>query len=94
MSNEYNFETIQAHGGHTPDGDTPSRAVPIYQTTSYTFDSPEHAAALFGLQATGHIYPRIMNPSTAVLEARLTLLEGGIAAVATASGMAAITYSI
>ncbi|EAG0774449.1 O-acetylhomoserine aminocarboxypropyltransferase/cysteine synthase [Listeria monocytogenes] len=94
MSNEYKFETIQVHGGHTSDGDTHSRAVPIYQTTSYTFDSPEHAAALFGLQETGNIYTRIMNPTTAVLEERLTLLEGGIGAVATASGMAAITYSI
>lgn len=87
MSNEYKFETIQVHGGHTPDGDTHSRAVPIYQTTSYTFDSPEHAMTLFGLQETGNIYTRIMNPTTAVLEERLTLLEGGIGAVATASGM-------
>ncbi|WP_099223823.1 O-acetylhomoserine aminocarboxypropyltransferase/cysteine synthase family protein [Listeria costaricensis] len=94
MTNHYQFETIQVHGGHTPDQETNSRAVPIYQTTSYTFNSPEHAAALFGLAETGNIYTRITNPTTAVLEERLAELEGGIGAVAVASGMAAITYAI
>lgn len=94
MGQDYRFETIQVHGGHTPDSATNARAVPIYQTTSYTFNDTEHAAALFGLQETGNIYTRIMNPTTAVFEERLALLEGGIGAVATASGMAAITYAI
>ncbi len=94
MAKKYEFETIQIHGGHTPDKETNSRAVPIYQTTSYTFNSPEQAASLFGLAEQGNIYTRITNPTTAVLEERLTQLEGGVGAVATASGMAAITYAI
>lgn len=94
MGKDYRFETIQVHGGHTPDSATNARAVPIYQTTSYTFNDTDHAAALFGLQEAGNIYTRITNPTTAVFEERLALLEGGVGAVATASGMAAITYAI
>lgn len=91
---EYQFETIQVHGGHTPDGDTNSRAVPIYQTTSYTFDDTQDAADKFSLSKAGNIYTRITNPTTAVLEERLNELEGGVGAVAVASGSAAITYAI
>ncbi len=88
------FETIALHGGHSPDSDTKSRAVPIYQTTSYVFDSTEHGAALFNLSVPGNIYTRIMNPTTAVLEQRVAQLEGGIGALATASGQAAITLAL
>ncbi|HEY3401408.1 MAG TPA: aminotransferase class V-fold PLP-dependent enzyme [Geothrix sp.] len=88
------FETIALHGGHSPDSDTKSRAVPIYQTTSYVFDSTEHGAALFNLEVPGNIYTRIMNPTTAVLEQRVAQLEGGIGALATASGQAAITLAL
>lgn len=91
---EYQFETIQVHGGHTPDSDTNSRAVPIYQTTSYTFDDTQDAADKFSLAKAGNIYTRITNPTTAVLEDRLNELEGGVGAVAVASGSAAITYAI
>jgi O-acetylhomoserine (thiol)-lyase len=95
MTNQnYHFETIQVHGGHTPDKDTNSRAVPIYQTTSYTFDDTQDAAEKFALAKAGNIYTRITNPTTAVLEDRLNELEGGIGAVAVASGSAAITYAI
>ena len=80
--------------GHTPDSDTKSRAVPIYQTTSYVFDTAEHGAALFNLEVPGNIYTRIMNPTTAVLEQRVAQLEGGIGALATASGQAAITLAL
>lgn len=90
----YHFETIQIHGGHTPDKETNARAVPIYQTTSYTFDDTEDAAEKFALAKAGNIYTRITNPTTAVLEERLNDLEGGIGAVAVASGSAAITYAI
>lgn len=90
----YKFETIQIHGGHTPDKETNSRAVPIYQTTSYTFNDTEDAAEKFALSKVGNIYTRITNPTTAVLEDRLNELEGGIGAVAVASGSAAITYAI
>lgn len=93
MSN-LKFETLQIHAGQQPDSASKSRAVPIYQTTSYVFDSPEEAAALFGLQKSGNIYTRITNPTTEVLEKRIAALEGGVGAVAVASGMAAITYSI
>lgn len=85
------FNTIALHGGHTPDRDTHSRAVPIYQTTSYLFDDTDHAARLFALQEPGFIYTRIMNPTTGVLEARMAMLEGGVGALAFSSGMAAIT---
>lgn len=88
------FETLQLHGGQQVDQDTGSRAVPIYQTTSYVFDDADHAAARFGLSDPGNIYTRITNPTTAVLEERLALLEGGVGALATASGSAAITYAI
>ena len=85
----YRFETLQLHAGQVPDPATNARAVPIYQTTSYTFDDAAHAAALFGLEQFGNIYTRIMNPTTAVFEARMAALEGGVAALATASGQAA-----
>lgn len=89
MSTNYHFETLQIHAGQVPDPTTNSRAVPIYQTTSYVFNSAEHGANLFGLKEFGNIYTRIMNPTTDVLEKRLAALEGGVAAVATASGQAA-----
>lgn len=85
----YRFETLQLHAGQQPDPTTKSRAVPIYQTTSYTFDNASHAANLFGLKEFGNIYTRIMNPTTAVFEERIAALEGGVAALATASGQAA-----
>jgi len=88
------FDTLQVHAGQTPDPTTNSRAVPIYQTTSYVFDSAEHAANLFGLKEFGNIYTRIMNPTTDVFEKRMAELEGGIAALAVSSGSAAITYAI
>lgn len=87
-------ETICLHGGQVPDPTTLSRAVPIYQTTSYVFKSAEHAANLFALKELGNIYTRIMNPTVDVLEKRVAMLEGGTAGVATASGQAAITYTI
>ncbi len=85
----HRFETLQVHAGQAPAPGTNSRAVPIYQTTSYTFDDADHAARLFGLQEFGNIYTRIMNPTTDVFEQRVAALEGGVAAVATASGQAA-----
>jgi O-acetylhomoserine (thiol)-lyase len=88
------FDTLQAHAGQIPDPATKSRAVPIYMTTSYTFDSVEDAAQVFALQKEGNIYTRIMNPTTDVLEKRLAALEGGVAGLAFASGMAAITAAI
>src|SRR6201986_1569330 len=88
MSN-YRFETLQLHAGQQIDPTTKSRAVPIYQTTSYAFDNAEHAANLFGLKTFGNIYTRIMNPTTDVFEQRIAALEGGVAALATASGQAA-----
>ncbi|MCK5130099.1 MAG: O-acetylhomoserine aminocarboxypropyltransferase/cysteine synthase [Clostridiales bacterium] len=88
------FDTHQLHAGHSPDRETNSRAVPIYQTTSYTFDDAQHAADLFALKESGNIYTRIMNPTTDVLEKRLAILEGGVGALATASGMAAVAYAI
>lgn len=87
-------ETIALHGGQVPDPTTRARAVPIYQTTSYVFDDTQHAADLFALKVPGNIYTRIMNPTQDVFEQRVTALEGGIAAVATASGQAAVTYSV
>ncbi len=83
------FETLQVHAGHTPDQDTLSRAVPIYQTTSYVFKNAEHAANLFGLKEFGNIYTRLMNPTTDVFEKRIAALEGGVAALAVSSGHAA-----
>ncbi|MDO5640051.1 MAG: O-acetylhomoserine aminocarboxypropyltransferase/cysteine synthase [Neisseria sp.] len=87
-------ETIALHAGYTSDPTTKAAAVPIYQTTSYTFDDTQHGADLFNLNVAGNIYTRIMNPTTAVLETRVAELEGGIAALCVASGMAAITYAI
>lgn len=87
-------ETLSIHGGYHPDPTTKAVAVPIYQTTSYAFDNTQHGADLFDLKVQGNIYTRIMNPTTAVLEERLAKLEGGIGALALASGMAAITYAI
>lgn len=89
MSSEYRFETLQVHAGQEPAPGTNARAVPIYQTTSYTFEDAGHAARLFGLEEFGNIYTRIMNPTTDVFEQRIAALEGGVAAVATASGQAA-----
>ncbi len=89
MSSGYRFETLQVHAGQEPAPGTNSRAVPIYQTTSYTFEDTDHAARLFGLEEFGNIYTRIMNPTTDVFEQRIAALEGGVAAVATASGQAA-----
>lgn len=89
QNKNYRFETLQVHAGHQPDAVTKSRAVPIYQTTSYVFDNTEHAANLFGLKEFGNIYTRIMNPTTAVFEERIAKLENGAAALATASGHAA-----
>ena len=80
------FETLQVHAGQVVDPVTKARAVPIYQTTSYVFDSAEHAANLFGLREFGNIYTRIMNPTTDVFEKRVAALEGGVAALAMASG--------
>ncbi|MDE0561176.1 O-acetylhomoserine aminocarboxypropyltransferase/cysteine synthase [Algoriphagus sp. NF] len=89
MSVNYHFETLQLHAGQEPDPTTNSRAVPIYQTTSYTFNSAEHGANLFGLKEFGNIYTRIMNPTNDVFEKRVAALEGGVAALATSSGQAA-----
>ncbi len=89
MSQQLRFETLQLHAGQQIDPTTKSRAVPIYQTTSYGFDNAEHAANLFGLKAFGNIYTRIMNPTTDVFEQRIAALEGGVAAVSVASGQAA-----
>ena len=95
MSNtNHAFETLTLHAGQTPDPTTLSRAVPLYQTTSYVFKSSEHAANLFGLKEFGNIYTRLMNPTTDVLEQRLAALDGGVAALAVASGQAAITYAV
>ncbi|WP_339880298.1 O-acetylhomoserine aminocarboxypropyltransferase/cysteine synthase [uncultured Algoriphagus sp.] len=89
MSKNLHFDTLQVHAGQEPDPATNSRAVPIYQTTSYVFNSAEHGANLFGLKEFGNIYTRIMNPTTDVFEKRIAALEGGVAAVATSSGQAA-----
>lgn len=94
MSTSYRFDTLAVHAGQQPDPTTGSRVVPIYQTSSYVFHNAEHAAALFALQESGNIYTRIMNPTNAVFEDRMAALEGGVGALATASGSAAITYAI
>lgn len=90
----YKYETLQLHAGHEPDSTTNSRAVPIYQTTSYIFNNADHAANLFGLKEFGNIYTRIMNPTTDVFEKRVAALEGGAAALAVSSGQAAQTLAI
>ena len=89
MSNNLRFETLQLHAGQSADPVTGSRAVPLYQTTSYVFKNAEHAANLFGLKEFGNIYTRLMNPTTDVFEQRIAALEGGVAALATSSGQAA-----
>src|SRR5450631_2251332 len=91
---EFHFDTLAIHGGQDPDPTTKSRAVPIYQTTSYVFDDADHAARLFALQEFGNIYTRIMNPTTDVFEKRIAVLEGGLAGLALASGQAAETLII
>jgi O-acetylhomoserine (thiol)-lyase len=88
-TDHYHFETLQVHAGQEPAPGTHARAVPIYQTTSYVFDDADHGARLFALQEFGNIYTRIMNPTTDVFEKRIAALEGGVAALATASGQAA-----
>jgi O-acetylhomoserine (thiol)-lyase len=86
---ELGFATKSLHAGHTPDAASRARAVPIYQSTSFTFENSDHAASLFALQQFGNIYSRIMNPTTDVFEQRVAALEGGAAALATSSGQAA-----
>jgi O-acetylhomoserine (thiol)-lyase len=88
------LETLAIHAGYSPDPTTKAVAVPIYQTSSYAFDNTQHGADLFDLKVPGNIYTRIMNPTNAVLEARIAALEGGVGALAVASGMAAVTYAI
>ncbi|OUS94043.1 bifunctional o-acetylhomoserine/o-acetylserine sulfhydrylase [Rhodococcus sp. NCIMB 12038] len=94
MTENWSFETKQIHAGQTSDATTKARALPIYQTTSYTFDSTDHAAALFGLAEPGNIYTRIMNPTQDAVEQRIAALEGGVAALLLASGQAAETFAI
>src|SRR5690554_258353 len=89
MSTTQKFETLQVHAGQEVDPTTNSRAVPIYQTTSFTFNDSEHGANLFGLKEFGNIYTRIMNPTNDVFEKRIAALEGGVAAVSVSSGQAA-----
>lgn len=88
------LESIALHEGYESEETTKAAAVPIYQTTSYTFDNTQHGADLFDLKVPGNIYTRIMNPTTDVLEKRITAMEGGVGALCVASGMAAITYAI
>ncbi|HEY0887846.1 MAG TPA: aminotransferase class I/II-fold pyridoxal phosphate-dependent enzyme, partial [Ramlibacter sp.] len=94
MSNHWKFETLSVHAGYSPDPTTRAAVPPIYQTVAYSFDSAQHGADLFDLKVPGNIYTRIMNPTQDVLEQRVAALEGGVAALAVASGMAAITAAI
>ena len=94
MTREFKFETLQLHAGQVVDATTKSRAVPIYQTTSFVFEDTKEGAELFALQKAGNIYTRITNPTTSAFEERIAALECGVGALATASGMAAITYTI
>ena len=94
MTREFKFETLQLHAGQVVDDTTKSRAVPIYQTTSFVFEDTQEGADLFALQKAGNIYTRITNPTTSAFEERIAALEGGVGALATASGMAALTYTI
>ena len=94
MSQDYNFDTLSLHAGHTPDDRHGSRAVPIHQTTSYMFKDTRHAAALYNMEVGGHLYTRISNPTVAVLEQRLAALEEAAACTATASGMAALSSAL
>ena len=93
-TSQWRFETKSVHAGYSPEPTTHAVAVPIYQTAAYSFDSAQHGADLFDLKVAGNIYTRIMNPTQAVLEERVAALEGGIAALAVASGQAAVTYAI
>src|SRR3989339_1442657 len=92
--NKYKFETLALHAGQVPDPATLSRGVPIHRTSSYVFKNTEHAANLFALKELGNIYTRLMNPTTDVLEQRVSQLEGGAASVALSSGTSAVFYSI
>ena len=94
MNDQLHVDTIALHGGQEPDPTTGARAVPIYQTTTYQFHDTEHAANLFGLKEFGNIYTRLMNPTTDVLEKRIALLDGGVGALAVASGQSAITLAL
>ena len=94
MNNAWSFETRQIHAGQNPDSSTNARALPIYQTTSYTFDSTDHAANLFALKEFGNIYTRIMNPTQAAVEERIASLEGGVGALLVSSGQAAETLAL
>lgn len=94
MTREFKFETLQLHAGQVVDATTKSRAVPIYQTTSFVFEDTQEGAELFALQKAGNIYTRITNPTTSAFEERIAALEGGVGALATASGMSALTYTI
>ena len=94
MTREFKFETLQLHAGQVVDATTKSRAVPIYQTTSFVFEDTQEGAELFALQKAGNIYTRITNPTTSAFEERIAALEGGVGALATASGVAALTYTI
>lgn len=94
MTREFKFETLQLHAGQVVDATTKSRAIPIYQTTSFVFEDTQEGAELFALQKAGNIYTRITNPTTSAFEERIAALEGGVGALATASGMAALTYTI
>lgn len=94
IDKQLKIETLALHGGQEPDPTTGSRAVPIYQTTSYQFKDTDHAASLFGLREFGNIYTRLMNPTTDVLEKRIALLDGGVGALAVASGQSAITLAL
>ncbi len=94
MSEAWSFETKQIHAGQSPDEATNARALPIYQTTSYTFNDTNHAANLFALKELGNIYTRIMNPTQAVVEDRIAALEGGVGALLVASGQAAETVAV
>ena len=93
-ANDPGFETLAVHAGAAPDPATGARAVPLHLTTSFVFDDSDHAASLFNMERSGHVYSRISNPTTAVLEERVAALEGGVGAIATASGQAALHLAI
>lgn len=88
----YGPDTLALHAGQHPDPATGDRATPIYETASYVFESTDHAASIFNIERTGHVYSRLSNPTNAVLEERIAALEGGVGAIATASGQAACTW--
>src|SRR5690606_9852109 len=94
MPKQWSFNTMAVRGGYSPDPTTGALSVPIYQTAAYQFQDTDHAARLFALEESGNIYTRLGNPTVAVLEQRLALLEGGVGALATSSGQAAITLAI